>query len=238
MMPPSPLLSARITSVTYFSDTTSISDQKIVDRPPRTFAAVSGMPCLGTERLLDGVQRAGADVAVDHAQREQGKTRCRLPPRTRRFLFGAPPPAAVSFCAHRGEDRRLACNYALVATRFLRHLYAMALTLRRAAAARPSASFARPQCADTDALAARTGPSSRTTASAMRTSCVVCPPGSIGHARAAFAQCASARSWVHRTPPRANAVSKIGRDASTTRKRRASRRTLLRARAAADTLRA
>ena len=40
MMPPSPRLSARMTSVTYFSDTTIISAQKIADRPPRMFAGV------------------------------------------------------------------------------------------------------------------------------------------------------------------------------------------------------
>ncbi len=44
MMPPSPLLSARMISTTYLSDTTIISAQKMVDRPPRMFSAVSGMP--------------------------------------------------------------------------------------------------------------------------------------------------------------------------------------------------
>ena len=46
-MPPSPLLSARMMRITYFSDTTIISAQKIADRPPRTFAPVSGMPWPG-----------------------------------------------------------------------------------------------------------------------------------------------------------------------------------------------
>ena len=52
MMPPSPRLSARMISITYFSDTTIISDQKIVDRPPRMFSASSGMPWLGAKVSL------------------------------------------------------------------------------------------------------------------------------------------------------------------------------------------
>lgn len=44
-MPPSPLLSARIMTLTYFKDTTSISDQKISDRMPRMFAWTSGRWC-------------------------------------------------------------------------------------------------------------------------------------------------------------------------------------------------
>ena len=40
MMPPSPRLSARMMSITYLSDTTIISAQKIVDRPPRMFVGV------------------------------------------------------------------------------------------------------------------------------------------------------------------------------------------------------
>ncbi len=49
MMPPSPRLSARMISITYFSDTTIISDQKISDRPPRMFSGVSGMPWPGAK---------------------------------------------------------------------------------------------------------------------------------------------------------------------------------------------
>ena len=52
MMPPSPRLLARSTSVTYFSETTIIRIQKIVDSPPRMFAAVSGMPCAGLKVSL------------------------------------------------------------------------------------------------------------------------------------------------------------------------------------------
>ena len=47
MMPPSPRLLARSTSVTYLSDTTIISAQKIAETPPRMFSGVSGMPCSG-----------------------------------------------------------------------------------------------------------------------------------------------------------------------------------------------
>jgi hypothetical protein len=47
MVPPSPRLSARITSTTYLSDTTMTSDQKMVDRPPKMLVGVSGMPCAG-----------------------------------------------------------------------------------------------------------------------------------------------------------------------------------------------
>jgi hypothetical protein len=42
MMPPSPLLSARVMKVTYFRLTTIISDQKISDRMPRTLSGVIG----------------------------------------------------------------------------------------------------------------------------------------------------------------------------------------------------
>ncbi len=45
MMPPSPRLLARSTSVTYLSETMIISDQKIVETPPAMLSAVSGMPC-------------------------------------------------------------------------------------------------------------------------------------------------------------------------------------------------
>src|SRR5260370_22229381 len=47
MMPPSPLLSARMMRITYLTDTTIINDQKIAETPPRTFAVEKGMPWLG-----------------------------------------------------------------------------------------------------------------------------------------------------------------------------------------------
>ena len=43
-MPPSPWLSARITSITYFTVTTSTSDQKNSDRMPRTSTSLMGTP--------------------------------------------------------------------------------------------------------------------------------------------------------------------------------------------------
>jgi hypothetical protein len=52
MMPPSPRLLARMTSVTYFSDTTTISAQKIAEMPPRMFPVASGMPWLGLNVCL------------------------------------------------------------------------------------------------------------------------------------------------------------------------------------------
>ncbi len=45
MMPPSPLLSARITNRMYFSDTTMISAQNTSDSAPSTLSGVGWMPC-------------------------------------------------------------------------------------------------------------------------------------------------------------------------------------------------
>ena len=67
MMPPSPLLSARRISSTYFSVTTNISAQKIVDTAPTMCGASSGKPTRRAEDLLHRVQRTRADVAVDDA---------------------------------------------------------------------------------------------------------------------------------------------------------------------------
>ena len=92
MMPPSPRLSARSTSITYLSDTTIISDQKIADTPPRMFSGVSGMPCCGIEGFLDRVQRAGADVAVDDAERQQA---ARQSTASLRACVGRPVHASV-----------------------------------------------------------------------------------------------------------------------------------------------
>ena len=71
MMPPSPRLSARMISITYLSDTTIISDQNIIDRPARMFSCVERDAVRRGERFLHRVQRAGADVAEHHAEREQ-----------------------------------------------------------------------------------------------------------------------------------------------------------------------
>ncbi len=51
-MPPSPWLSARITSTTYFSDTTTISAQKISDSTPSTASGVTVRPWAGLRHSL------------------------------------------------------------------------------------------------------------------------------------------------------------------------------------------
>jgi len=52
MIPPSPLLEARMMRMTYLSETTIISDQKIAERPPRMFSGFSAMPCTGLKVSL------------------------------------------------------------------------------------------------------------------------------------------------------------------------------------------
>ena len=52
MIPPSPLLLARMIRITYLSETTIISDQKIVESPPRMFSVLSAMPCTGLKVSL------------------------------------------------------------------------------------------------------------------------------------------------------------------------------------------
>ena len=79
MMPPSPSLSARITSSTYLSVTMIVTDQKISEMIPKTLSvdAVTGMRVAGVEDRLDGVERAGADVAEDDAQGTDDERRLR-----------------------------------------------------------------------------------------------------------------------------------------------------------------
>ena len=69
-MPPSPLLSARIMRLTYFSETTSISDQNTRERMPSTLSWRERQ-VMPAEYLLHGVKRAGADVAEDDAERTE-----------------------------------------------------------------------------------------------------------------------------------------------------------------------
>ena len=78
MMPPSPRLSARMISSTYLSETTIISAQKIVDRPAEDVLRSERNAVAGREGFLDGVERAGADVAEDDAEREQRQRRAGL----------------------------------------------------------------------------------------------------------------------------------------------------------------
>ena len=73
MMPPSPLLSARMMSTTYLSDTTIISAQKDRRDAAEDRFRVERDAVRGIERFLDRVERAGADVAVDDAQRGEGE---------------------------------------------------------------------------------------------------------------------------------------------------------------------
>jgi hypothetical protein len=47
MMPPSPRLLARNTSVTYLRETMIASTQKIAETPPTMFSGINGMPCCG-----------------------------------------------------------------------------------------------------------------------------------------------------------------------------------------------
>ena len=70
-MPPSPRLSARMTKTRYLSEMTMISDQKISESTPRTFSGVAATPCVHVKALAQRVERAGADVAVDDAERAQ-----------------------------------------------------------------------------------------------------------------------------------------------------------------------
>ena len=51
-IPPSPWLSARITSDRYLTATTRTSDQNTSDRMPSTFGVVTAMPCAGPKHSL------------------------------------------------------------------------------------------------------------------------------------------------------------------------------------------
>jgi hypothetical protein len=63
-MPPSPLLSARMSRMTYFSPTTRIRAQTQITTT-RTHNGVQG--------FAHGVKRTGADVAKDHADGRKGQ---------------------------------------------------------------------------------------------------------------------------------------------------------------------
>ena len=68
-LPPSPLLSARMMIVTYLIVTTIIIDQKIRLSTPRICESVGRQRVMAGEGLAEGVDRAGADVAEDDADR-------------------------------------------------------------------------------------------------------------------------------------------------------------------------
>ena len=78
-MPPSPLLSARIRKTTYLSVTMRISAQISSEATPRTAARRS--PPADDHRMqgfAHGIERAGADVAEDDADRGEGQFERRL----------------------------------------------------------------------------------------------------------------------------------------------------------------
>ena len=52
---------------------TSVSDQKISDSTPSTLSRVGATPCVPWKHSRKRVERAGADVAVDDAERADGE---------------------------------------------------------------------------------------------------------------------------------------------------------------------
>ena len=68
-LPPSPLLSARMMIVTYFSVTMIIIDQKIRLSTPIDVQLVGNQRVMAGEGLAEGVDRRRADVAEDDADR-------------------------------------------------------------------------------------------------------------------------------------------------------------------------
>ena len=73
-MPPSPRLSARRISSAYLSEMIRISAHRISDTTPRIASGVS-CPAMGggLGGFLQRIKRAGADVAIDHAERADGR---------------------------------------------------------------------------------------------------------------------------------------------------------------------
>ena len=66
-MPPSPRLSACMRTPTYFTVTTSISDQTMSDTQPSTLAGTRRHAMRAGQALLQRVERARGDVAEDDA---------------------------------------------------------------------------------------------------------------------------------------------------------------------------
>ena len=77
---------------TYLIEMTRTSDQRISDSRPRMFCCVDGDAVLGIEAFAEGVQRAGADVAEDHAESGEDELaswrRCECPRRAERACMG------------------------------------------------------------------------------------------------------------------------------------------------------
>ena len=70
-MPPSPWLSARITSIRYLIEMMMISDQNTSEATPNALTGFSASRWWCSNALAERVQRAGADVAVDDAERAE-----------------------------------------------------------------------------------------------------------------------------------------------------------------------
>ena len=67
-VPPSPLLSERSRTSTYLIVTTTISAHRIIDSTPSTVSRVTGPDSAARHhRDAEGVERARADIAIDHA---------------------------------------------------------------------------------------------------------------------------------------------------------------------------
>ena len=62
-----------MTKTRYLIEMTSVSDQKISDSTPSTLSRVGGDAVRAVEALAQRVERAGADVAVDDAERADGE---------------------------------------------------------------------------------------------------------------------------------------------------------------------
>ena len=71
-MPPSPWLSARITSARYLIEMMMISAQKAIDATPSALVSMTG-EVLVLERLAERVERARADVAEHDAERAEAE---------------------------------------------------------------------------------------------------------------------------------------------------------------------
>ncbi|MEJ0044684.1 MAG: hypothetical protein WDM81_21785 [Rhizomicrobium sp.] len=78
--PPSPLLSARMMRTTYFSVTMMTSAQRMSDSAPKIASSAGIAPNLGggEDGFAHRVERAGADVAEDDAERAQRQHRVAL----------------------------------------------------------------------------------------------------------------------------------------------------------------
>jgi hypothetical protein len=87
MIPPSPLLSARMMSVMYLSNTITIGAQKMVEMPPSIFSVWRRIPYSGLKVSLTAY-RASADIAVDDAK---GSKRERRPVLLRMRIIGHLP---------------------------------------------------------------------------------------------------------------------------------------------------